>query len=268
MTPTLITVAAYQFIRLENLERLRQEIKSRCVSWNLKGTVLLAAEGLNSFVCGRPEEIAQFRNYLVHELGMADLCYKEHPCAENPFTRLLVKIKKEIISMGDPSIRPDAFTGSRLSPKELKSWLDEGKEVVLLDTRNDYEIASGTFANAIHLGLSSFREFPEAAQKLPEELKEKVVVMFCTGGIRCEKASAYFMKNGYQHVYQLQGGILKYFEECQDAHYEGTCFVFDWRLCVDSQLKPSPRTGPDSVNAGRHKIIDRSRTRAEEDLQS
>src|SRR4051812_29187511 len=126
--PSLVTVAAYQFASLENLESLRQEMKLRCLSWNLKGTVLLASEGLNSFVCGRPDDIAKFRDYLVNELRLTDLCYKEHPCTENPFRRLLVKIKKEIISMGDPSIRPDLLTGSRLTPQELKSWLDEGKE--------------------------------------------------------------------------------------------------------------------------------------------
>lgn len=247
MNPNLVTASAYQFIYLENLEELRQSLRAKCLALKLKGTVLIAKEGLNSYVSGVPDRVAEFKHYLVQDLKLNQLCYKEHPCTESPFTRLLVKIKKEIITMGDPTIRPLELTGNRVSPKELKAWLDDGKEVVLLDTRNQYEVASGTFAHAIHLNMSSFREFPKAAEKLPEKLKEKVVVMFCTGGIRCEKASAYFLKNGYQHVYQLQGGILKYFEECKDAHYKGTCFVFDWRLAVDSELKPAHR-----IEQGKH----------------
>lgn len=253
---SLLTISAYQFIRLENLSDLKPQIKQKCAEQALRGTVLLAPEGINCFLAGEPEKIWAMKRYLVEEVGFDRLCYKENPCIENPFKRLLVKIKKEIITFGVPEIRPEISTAPYISPEELKTWLDEGKDFVLLDTRNDYEVEAGTFEKAIHLDISSFKSFPQASQSLPQEVKEKPVVMFCTGGIRCEKASAYFLESGFKEVYQLEGGILKYFEDCKSSYYQGNCFVFDWRLSVDSELKPQPRSANEPVNSGRHRIKD------------
>jgi predicted sulfurtransferase len=251
---SLLTIAVYQFAPLKELPVLRDEIKERCLGWGFKGTVLLAPEGINCFLAGYPQQISEFKGYLVDELGFKNLSYKENVCDDPPFTRLLVKIKKEIISMGLPHINPIESTAPYLSPQELKAWLDQKKDIVLLDTRNDYEISVGTFKNAEHLNLNSFKGFVKASEQLPEELKEKTVVMFCTGGIRCEKASALFIERGFKDVYQLEGGILRYFEECKDAHFDGNCFVFDWRLAVNSELKPVNRSERDPINAGRHQM--------------
>ena len=248
----LLTIAVYQFTTLKELPSLREEIKQKCLDWGLKGTVLLAPEGINCFISGYPEEISHFKNYLENNLQLKDLSYKENICLKHPFTRMLVKLKKEIITMGEPDIRPAEMTGPYISPQELKSWLDQNKDFILLDTRNGYEVEVGSFNKATHLNIDSFREFPKASQALPKDMKEKTVVMFCTGGIRCEKASAYFIKNGFKDVYQLEGGILKYFEECRDSHYTGNCFVFDWRLAVDRELKPVYRAEHSPVEAGRH----------------
>lgn len=156
---------------------------------------------------------------------------------------MLVKLKKEIIPMGRPDVSPVEMTGDRIAPVELKKWLDENRDFLLLDTRNDYEVELGTFEKAQHLNLRHFRNFAQKLDLLPPEMKDKPVVMFCTGGIRCEKATAYALKSGFKEVYQLEGGILKYFEECRKDHYDGECFVFDHRRTVDSELKPKFDTG-------------------------
>jgi RluA family pseudouridine synthase len=171
--------------------------------------------------------------------GLAKLAVKYSETAHQPFNRMLVRIKKEIIAFGMPGIEPGRYTSRRLSAQELRRWLDEGRPVTLLDTRNDYEVKLGTFRNALPIGVDQFREFPAAVARLPEELKQQPVVTFCTGGIRCEKAAPYLESQGFSDVYQLDGGILKYFEECGGAHYEGDCFVFDQRVGLDPALHES-----------------------------
>jgi predicted sulfurtransferase len=150
-----------------------------------------------------------------------------------------VRLKNEIISMGMEDVKPSEFTGEVIEPTEFKQWLDEGKAVTVLDTRNDYEIRLGTFSKALELDLSSFRAFPAAVEELPEDLKDTPVVMFCTGGIRCEKASVVMLEAGFKDVRQLKGGILGYFEEVGGAHWEGDCFVFDHRVALTPELKES-----------------------------
>ncbi|MCX6951128.1 MAG: rhodanese-like domain-containing protein [Verrucomicrobia bacterium] len=150
---------------------------------------------------------------------------------------MLVKIKKEIIAFGIDGIDPARRPTAKLPARTLKQWLDEGRPVTLLDTRNDYEVRMGTFRGALPARIDHFREFPDAVARLPEELKERPVVMFCTGGIRCEKAGPFMERAGFKHVHQLDGGILKYFEECGGAHYDGECFVFDRRVGVDPSLR-------------------------------
>lgn len=251
------TIALYHFVRIQNLPELRQKFKAKCAEWGLKGTILLAPEGINSFLFGEMENLEAYRDFVQSELGLSKKPnWKVNFCQNSPFVRMLVKIKKEIIPMGDPEIRPDEWTAPYIQPIELKQWLDENRDVVLLDTRNDYEIAVGTFKGAQDLKISHFRDFNQATDQLPAELKDKPIVTFCTGGIRCEKAAALMMKKGFKNVYQLDGGILKYFEDCQDAHYEGQCFVFDWRLAVDAQLRPQadePRERP-AGTTGRHQV--------------
>ncbi|HTN76479.1 MAG TPA: pseudouridine synthase, partial [Pirellulaceae bacterium] len=168
--------------------------------------------------------------------GLEALEPKISESEHQPFTRMLVRIKREIIAFGMPEIKPAERTSPKLAAAELKQWLDEGRPVTLLDTRNDYEISLGTFTNALTLGIDHFREFPAAVARLPEEMKQQPIVMFCTGGIRCEKAGPYMEQQGFQRIYQLEGGILKYFEECGGAHYQGECFVFDQRVGLDPNL--------------------------------
>jgi UPF0176 protein len=157
--------------------------------------------------------------------------------------------------VGDPDLRPDLKTGKRISAKELKQWLDEGRPFVLLDTRNNYEIEVGTFHKAINLNLETSRDFAKKAAEWVDQVqvKDQTVVSFCTGGIRCEKASAHLLKLGLEEIYQLDGGILRYLEENGSAHYRGNCFVFDWRLAVDAQLQPTERSPHPDTNFGRHK---------------
>jgi UPF0176 protein len=238
----IVNIAAYKFVPLSDLKTLRLRLLSLCQEWVLKGTILLSPEGINLFVAGAPDKV----DLLVAELrklpGMETLEPKISNSAHKPFNRMLVRLKKEIIAFGVPGIAPGRRTSPKLSPKTLKQWLDEGRPVTLLDTRNDYEVKLGTFKNALPAGIDHFRDFPDAVRRLPEEMKEQPIVMFCTGGIRCEKAGPFMEQEGFKNVFQLEGGILKYFEECGGAHYQGECFVFDQRVGVDPGLKETDST--------------------------
>ena len=261
-----ITVSSYAFLdwaQLPGFEAgggllgLRVRLRNTCQRLDLKGTVLLASEGINLFIAGHPPDIKNFKKYLSEVVGISGLCYQQGVCGQDPFNRMLVKLKKEIISMGCPEIEPRKHTAPRISPAELKQWLESRRgDFVLLDTRNDYEVSVGTFETAEHLELDSFREFPDRVVDFPPEWKEKDIVTFCTGGIRCEKASALLLTRGYQKVYQLDGGILGYFAENGGAHYQGDCFVFDWREAVDGNLNPVERAAALGlpVHPGRHQI--------------
>ena len=230
-------IAAYQFATLTELKPLRERLLAQCKQWQLKGTILLSLEGINLFVAGAPEGIARLLEVLRAIPGLADLTPKFSESDHHPFNRMLVRIKKEIIAFGVEGINPATRTSPKLSAQTLKQWLDEGRPLTLLDTRNDYEIKLGTFKNAVPIGVTHFRQFPDAVDRLPEEMKDQPVVMFCTGGIRCEKAGPYMEREGFSKIFQLDGGILKYFEECGGAHYDGECFVFDQRVGVDPALR-------------------------------
>lgn len=240
--PDVVNISGYRFVPLTDLPSLRKHLLTQCKALGLKGTILISPEGINLFVAGGRPEI----DALVAELraipGIADFNPKVSLSDDQPFNRMLVRIKKEIIAFGVPGIEPAKRTSPKLAPKELKRWLDEGRPVTLLDTRNTYEVKIGTFKNALTLGIDHFRNFPRAVGQLPVELKHQPIVMFCTGGIRCEKAGPYLENAGFQQVFQLDGGILKYFEECGAAHYAGECFVFDKRIGVDSRLAESDNT--------------------------
>lgn len=233
----IVNIAAYKFVELDRLPERREQIRDLAGELSLKGTVLLSEEGINLFIAGTRSAIDRFLAQLRSDSRLSDLPVKESLSEHQPFTRMLVKIKTEIISFGVEGIDPRQRTSPKLPPEQLKQWLDEGRPFHLLDTRNDYEVEVGTFNNARVLGIDHFREFPEAVESLPDEMKDEPVVMFCTGGIRCEKAGPFMQERGFKNVFQLDGGILKYFEECGGDHYDGDCFVFDQRVAVDPQLK-------------------------------
>lgn len=233
---SIVNIAAYRFLPLSGLEPLRAQLQRQCKDWELKGTILLSPEGINLFVAGTPDKIELLLAQLRSLPGLETLQVKVSQTDHQPFRRMLVRIKKEIIAFGVEGINPALRTSPKLAPRELKRWLDDGRPVTLLDTRNDYEVKLGTFRNALPIGIDQFRDFPQAVGKLAPELKQQPIVMFCTGGIRCEKAGAFMEREGFQHVFQLDGGILKYFEECGGEHYDGECFVFDGRVGVDADL--------------------------------
>ena len=232
-----INISTYRFTPLDRLPELRQRLSALCEANELKGTILLSPEGINVFAAGRRPQVEELMRELRTIPGLGDLTAKESPSDHQPFGRMLVKIKKEIIAFGVETVNPARHTSPKLTARELKQWLDEGRPVTLLDTRNEYEVKMGTFAGARSVGIDHFREFPAAVKQLPDESKKQPLVMFCTGGIRCEKAGPYLESLGFEKVHQLDGGILKYFEECGGAHYQGECFVFDERVGVDSSLK-------------------------------
>lgn len=233
-----LNLAGYKFVRLDGLPELRDALLATCRTHGLKGTILLSPEGVNAFLAGTAEGIAAFRARLAEDARLADVHFKQSWSADQPFQRMLVKIKPEIITLRVPGLDPAGNPAPAVAPATLKHWLDEGRDVVLLDTRNAFEVQAGTFRKAVHLGLKSFGQFPSAMQALDPALKDKTIVAFCTGGIRCEKAAPLLIHNGYRDVYQLQGGILQYFEDCGDAHFEGRCFVFDERTTLDANLRP------------------------------
>jgi UPF0176 protein len=234
-----VNVAAYRFATLVDIPALRSELLAFCRAQQLRGTILLSGEGINLFVAGESAGIESLLARLRGIQGLEQLEAKYSHTAHQPFRRMLVRLKKEIIAFGVPGIEPARRTSPKLAPRQLKAWLDEGRPLTLLDTRNDYEVKLGTFENALPAGVDHFRDFPAAVARLPEKLKEQTIVMFCTGGIRCEKAGPYMESQGFRNVLQLEGGILKYFEECGGAHYRGECFVFDQRVGVDPALQES-----------------------------
>jgi RluA family pseudouridine synthase len=232
----VINIAAYKFCPLSDLPALRERLREQCKLWNLRGTILLSPEGINLFIAGGRAEIDLVLQELRAIPGLVGLQPKFSVSERQPFNRMLVRLKREIIAFGVPGIAPGLQTSPKVAPLELKRWLDEGRPITLLDTRNDYEVRLGTFKNAVTLGIDHFRNLPAAVEDLPDDLKRRPVVMFCTGGIRCEKAGPYLESVGFEQVFQLDGGILRYFEDCGGEHYDGECFVFDQRVGLDPSL--------------------------------
>lgn len=230
---TIITIAGYRFIPLTHLQELRQTFLQKCQTLMLQGTILLSQEGININIAGLTNNILLFKTFLAENPCFAEITFHEGGSSFNPFNFLKVKVKPEIITMRTTSIHPETQRAPSLSPQELKQWLDEGRDITLLDTRNDYEVRFGTFKNAINPVIDNFAEFPKLAKTFDPN---KPVVMFCTGGIRCEKAALHLLQEGFQQVFQLQNGILNYFKQVGNAHYQGECFVFDQRVAVDENL--------------------------------
>ena len=242
----VLNVAAYKFAKLEHLVETRDALRALALERNLRGVILLSTEGVNLSLAGERSDVEAVLVRVRAVPGVGRFPIKETFSDSQPFNRMLVKIKREIIAFGVEGIAPDERTSARLPPPELKRWLDEGRPVTLLDTRNQFEVETGTFKGAISIGIDNFRDFPAAVEKLPEETKRSMrqgpVVTFCTGGIRCEKAAPYLEKAGFTNVYQLDGGILDYFKDCGGAHYEGDCFVFDQRGSLTPDLCASGQT--------------------------
>jgi UPF0176 protein len=236
---SIVNIAGYKFTALENLSVLRSTLSELCKAQHLRGTILLSPEGINLFVAGERAGIRSLLRQIRSIQSLSDIPIKESFSDDIPFSRMLVKIKREIIAFGVPGIDPRRYTSRRLAPRDLKRWLDEGKSITLLDTRNRFEAEAGTFESAITIPIDDFRDFPEAVRNLPGELKRQTIVTFCTGGIRCEKAAPYLEREGFTDVYQLDGGILKYFEDCGGANFKGSCFVFDKRVALSASLEES-----------------------------
>jgi predicted sulfurtransferase len=239
MSDSIVNIAGYRFVDLPDRDELRTPMINACKATSLRGTILLAHEGINFFLAGTQQGVDDFLVFLDSDVRFLDIPLKVSHTDYQPFNRMNVRLKKEIISIGMDEVQPAVFTGDSIAPKEFKQWLDDGKTVTILDTRNDYEIRLGTFENAIDLDITSFRAFPAAVDAMPDELKDTPVVMFCTGGIRCEKASVVMLEAGFKDVRQLEGGILGYFEEVGGSHWNGDCFVFDHRVALTPELKES-----------------------------
>ena len=232
----IVNIAGYRFVDLDDRDELRQPFRYICEKLKLKGTILLSKNGINFFLAGKQDSIDSYIEFLESDDRFIGIPLKISYTDYQPFRRMLVRLKKEIIALGIDEIRPVDYTGENIKPVEFKKILDDNEEVIIVDTRNEYETRVGVFENAIDLNLSTFKDFPGAIQNLPEEYKKKQIVMYCTGGIRCEKASVVMMNAGFENVKQLEGGILGYFEETDGSYWKGDCFVFDQRVAVDTDL--------------------------------
>ncbi|NMM79343.1 sulfurtransferase [Acidovorax sp. SRB_14] len=246
----ILNISCYKFVSLPDAQALRELLLARAVAAQLKGTILLAGEGINFFLAGAADAVRGFVAALREDARFADLEPKESWSAQVPFRKMLVKVKREIIRMDHPTIEPGRGRAPSVDAPTLRRWLaqghdDAGRPVVTLDTRNDFEVDAGTFDGAIDWRITKFTEFPPALREHKVELAGKTVVSFCTGGIRCEKAAILMREEGVEHVYQLEGGILKYFEQTDGGHYHGGCFVFDERRVLETDLSANAQNAMD-----------------------
>ena len=242
--PEVLNVSAYLFTQLTDAAQLRHDLRERAVAAGLKGTIILAEEGINLFLAGDAAAVRGFLDDLRTDARFAALTAKESWSEDQPFRKMLVKHKREIIRMDHPTIRPEAGRAPAVAPATLRRWLDqghddEGREVVMLDTRNAFEVDYGGFDGALDWRIDRFTQFPDAVAAHRDDLAGKTVVSYCTGGIRCEKAAIHLRAEGID-AWQLDGGILGWFEHVGGDHYRGDCFVFDEREALAADLAPSP----------------------------
>ncbi|WP_269531647.1 rhodanese-related sulfurtransferase [Chitinimonas sp. BJYL2] len=243
MSGPIVVAALYQFVTLSDYVELRTPLRDAMVEFGIKGTLLLAQEGINGTVSGTREGIDSLLGWLKRDARFAGLDHKESYCDAHPFYRTKVKLKKEIVTLGVDGVDPNKAVGTYVEPEDWNALISD-PEVLLIDTRNDYEVAIGTFKGAIDPKTTTFREFPEYVKQHFDPKRHKKVAMFCTGGIRCEKASSYMLGEGYAEVFHLKGGILKYLETMpkEQSLWEGDCFVFDQRVSVGHDLEPGEYT--------------------------
>jgi UPF0176 protein len=237
----VLNSSGYKFVAIEQPQALQRSLHACAGALALRGTILLAHEGINLFLAGASADIDNFLQALRADERFADFQVTQTWSATQPFRKLLVKVKREIIRMNQPAIQPSQQRAPAVDPATAKRWLDQGHDddgrpLLLLDTRNGFEVDHGSFSGALDWRLRSFSEFPQALQAHRGELEGKTVLSFCTGGIRCEKAALHMRESGVEHVWQLDGGILKYLQETGGAHFRGSCFVFDQREALDARL--------------------------------
>ena len=235
----VVVATFYKFVTVEDCEALQRSLQTRCEQLSLQGTILLAIEGLNATVSGTQADITQLLEALRRDPRFSDLTAKVSTADDHPFGRMKVKVKREIVTLGQPNVNPTEQVGTYVTPTEWNQVISD-PEVMLVDARNDYEVEIGSFQGAVNPHTDSFRELPEYLTTHLDPQTHKKVAMFCTGGIRCEKATAYLLKQGFEEVYHLQGGILKYLEEVPETEslWNGECFVFDERVAVRHGLQP------------------------------
>ncbi|HDY85255.1 hypothetical protein LCGC14_0519920 [marine sediment metagenome] len=253
----VVVCALYKFVTLEDYQQVKTPLLSLMLAQDLRGTLLLAQEGINGTVAGSREAVDALLAYLNNDARLAGVSYKESFVDEMPFLRTRVKLKKEIVTMGVEGIDPKRIVGTYVKPKDWNALISD-PDVVLVDTRNDYEVQVGTFKHALNPNTENFREFPQYVKDNLDPAKNKKVAMFCTGGIRCEKSTAYLKEQGFEEVYHLEGGILKYLEDVpeQESLWEGECFVFDERVTVTHALE---KGNYDQCNACRMPITEQDK---------
>ncbi|NJR72774.1 MAG: rhodanese-related sulfurtransferase [Scytonema sp. CRU_2_7] len=235
---TIVVAALYKFVKLQDFAQKQHPLLSLCQAHEVKGTILLAPEGINGTIAGSRQAIDSIFSFLRSDSRLADLEYKESYADDLPFDRMKVRLKKEIVTIGLPGVDPNELLGTYITPKDWNALICD-PEVTVIDTRNDYEVSIGTFKGAENPHTGSFREFPDYVRNHLDPKKHKKVALFCTGGIRCEKASSFMLSQGFQEVYHLKGGILKYLEEVSEPEslWDGECFVFDQRIAVRHGLE-------------------------------
>ncbi|MBV5260788.1 rhodanese-related sulfurtransferase [Synechococcus moorigangaii CMS01] len=233
-----VVITFYKFFDFPDYQERQQAIFNCAAAQNIIGTILLAPEGINATIAGTQSALDALVTFLRNDPRLADLTYKVSTAPKQPFKRLKVKLKKEIVTLGQPNVDPNNTVGTYIDPQDWNDLI-QNPDVTLVDTRNDYEVGIGTFKGAINPNTKSFREFPEYVAQNLDPKKHPKVAMFCTGGIRCEKATSYLLNQGFQEVYHLKGGILKYLEEIPttESLWEGECFVFDERVTVKHGLE-------------------------------
>jgi UPF0176 protein len=234
-----VIAAFYKFVSLDDYQNRRQPLFNLCQQYNIKGTILLAAEGINGTISGTRSSIDTILNYLRTDPCFADLEHKESTATKSPFDRLKVRLKQEIVTFGIPTVNPSNLVGTYVKPQDWNELITN-PDVLVIDTRNQYEVEIGSFAGSIDPHTDSFTEFPAYVAAHLDPQQHKQIAMFCTGGIRCEKATSYLLSQGFENVYHLQGGILKYLEEipATESQWEGECFVFDDRVAITHGLAP------------------------------
>jgi UPF0176 protein len=239
MEMPVVISAFYHFAVLEDYEAMKDPLLQFCNEQGLKGTFLLAHEGINSTISGTREGIDALYQYLRNDPRLKDFSYKESFAEVQPFLKMKVRLKKEIVAMGTPDLDVDTYKGTYVAPQAWDALIAD-PDVLVVDTRNSYEIAVGTFEGAVNPNTRTFREFPQWAEEHLHDKKQKIA-MFCTGGIRCEKSTAYLKRMGFEHVYHLQGGILQYFADTKNAQqkWQGDCFIFDDRAVLNVDLEPN-----------------------------